>query len=36
LKFGPSDKALFAYAETDKEITWKDIDEKVVATTKTA
>jgi magnesium-transporting ATPase (P-type) len=36
LKFGPTDKALFAYADTDKEITWKDIDERVVGKTKSA
>lgn len=36
LKFGPTEKALFAYAESDKEITWKDVDEKFVATTKSA
>ena len=36
LRFGPSHNTLFAYADSDKEIDWKDIDECFVAKTKTA
>lgn len=36
LKLGPTDKALFAYADKVSEITWKDVDEKVITKTNSA
>jgi cation-transporting ATPase 13A1 len=33
LKFGPTQKALFAYAESSEQIVWKDVDENLVGKT---
>jgi hypothetical protein len=36
LKFGSTDVAIFASSNGNEQIEWNDIDDKLIATTKTA